>query len=101
MESSTEIVTVVVPLCSGIYCIVSVFVFKVTVAIDVSSLVNEKLKGFPSASEKFGLKSIIVLAASSFTVISGKVISIVGQSFMGVMFIVTLTTVDVDPSESV
>ena len=95
LESSTEIVTVVVPLCSGIYCIVNVFVFKVMVAKDVSSLVNEKDSESPSASEKLGLKLIIVSAASSFTVISGKGVSIVGQSFIGFILIVTRTSVDV------
>ena len=93
LESSIEIVTVVVPLCSGIYCIVSVLVFKVMFAIDGSSLVNEKLKGFPSASEKLGLKLITLSAASSLTVISGKGISILGQSFIGFILIVTSTSV--------
>ena len=71
---------------------VNVFVFKVTLAMDESALVNEKDKASFSASEKLGLKLITVSAASSFTVISGRGVSTSGQSFMGAMFIVTLTT---------
>ena len=63
------------------------------VAKDVSSLVNEKDSELPSASEKLGLKLIIVSAASSFTFISGKGVSIVGQSFIGFILIVTRTSV--------
>ena len=75
--------------------------FKVTVAIDVSTLVTAKVKTSFSASEKFGLKMITVSAASSSTVIKPIGESTTGQSFIGDMFIVTLTTVVVNPSESV
>ena len=75
--------------------------FRITLAEELSALVNEKDNGLFSASEKYELKLITVSAASSFTVISGNGgTETSGQSLTGNIFIETRTSVVVLESVS-